>query len=232
MNLALLILLAAAPASQSWQFQTEGAPEVEVSTVNGSIRVEATDSQTVSIEVSQEGSEEARARFPVEVRQEGNEVVAQLCCGSCGKGKGLGKSCNNPVPTHFVLKVPRKSSLDVSGVNAAVTLTGVAGEQEVSSVNGRVEVTGSQGKLEVSAVGADVVLAPSALADTEVSTVSGNVKLQLPAGADATVEYSTVGGSFNGGKAKLDSSEHRYGNGKHSLEVSTVSGSLDVQEAR
>ena len=231
MNLALLILLAATPAQQSWQFQTNGTPEVEVSNVNGSIRVEATDSQTVSVEVSQEGSEEERARFPVEVRQEGNDVVAQLCCGSCGD-KGQGKSCKNPVPTHFVLKVPRKAALDVSAVNAAVTLTGVAGDQEVASVNGRVEVTGSQGEVEVSAVGADVVLTPATLDSIEVSTVAGNVKLQLPAGADATVEYSTVGGSFNGGKSKLGSSEKRYGGGKHSVEVSTVSGSLDVQEAR
>lgn len=230
MNLALLILLAATPAQQSWQFQTEGTPQVEVSNVNGSVRVEATDSQTVSIEVSQEGSEEERARFPVEVRQEGNEVVAKLCCGSCGKS--LGKSCNNPVSTHFVLKVPRKASLDVSAVNATVTLTGVAGDQEVSSVNGRVEVTGSQGDVEVSAVGAEVVLAPATLDSTEVSTVSGDVKLKLPANADATVEYSTVGGSFNGDKKKLGSSEKRYGNGTHSVEVSTVSGALDVQEAR
>jgi len=77
-----------------------------------------------------------------------------------------------------------------------------------------------------------VVLTPATLDSIEVSTVAGNVKLQLPAGADATVEYSTVGGSFNGGKSKLGSSEKRYGSGKHSVEVSTVSGSLDVQEAR
>jgi DUF4097 and DUF4098 domain-containing protein YvlB len=229
-NLALLILLAATPAQQSWQFQTNGTPEVEVSNVNGSVRVEATDSQTVSVEVSQEGSEEERARFPVEVRQEGNDVVAKLCCGSCGKR--MGQSCNNPVPTHFVVKVPRKASLEVSAVNAAVTLTGVAGAQEVSSVNGKVEVTGSQGKVEVSAVGAEVVLAPAALEATEVSTVAGNVKLKLPANADATVDFNTVGGSFNGGKSKLGSSEKRYGSGKHAVEVSTVSGSLDVEEAR
>ncbi len=231
MNLALLILLAATPAQQSWQFQTNDTPQVEVSNVNGSIRVEATDAKTVSVEVSQEGSEEERARFPVEVRQEGNDVVAKLCCGSCGK-KGMGQSCNNPVPTHFVLKVPRKASLEVSAVNAGVTLTGVAGDQEVASVNGRVEVTGSQGDVEVSAVGAEVVLAPASLDKTEVSTVGGDVKLKLPAGADATVDFSTVGGSFNGGKSKLGSSEQRYGKGTHPVEVSTVSGSLDVQEAR
>jgi DUF4097 and DUF4098 domain-containing protein YvlB len=83
--------------------------------------------------------------------------------------------------------------------------------------------------VEVSAVNGNVELAPEALADTEVSTVSGAVKLKLPRGAGAQVDYSSVGGSFNGRKVSLGSTEQRYGNGEHDVEVSTVSGALEVQ---
>ena len=67
-------------------------------------------------------------------------------------------------------------------------------------------------------------LVPEALADTEVSTVSGNVKLKLPRGAGANVEFSSVGGSFNGRSVNLGSTEQKYGNGEHDVEVRTVGG--------
>ncbi|MCY1077024.1 DUF4097 family beta strand repeat-containing protein [Archangium lansingense] len=226
MNLALVLILAATPASQSWQFETDGTPKVSVSNVNGTIQVEAVSGKTVSVEATQKGDEAERARYPIEVKQEGDEVTVQVCCGACGKKLS---NCHNPPETHFVVKVPRDSSLEASSVNAPVKVSGVAGEQEVSVVSGDVSVKGSRGQLEVSAVSGNVELTPEALADTEVSTVSGNVKLKLPRGAGANVEFSSVGGSFNGKGVSLGSSRQKYGNGEHDVEVSTVGGSLDVQ---
>jgi DUF4097 and DUF4098 domain-containing protein YvlB len=220
-----MLFLAAAPAPQSWTLETDGSPEVSIANVNGSVRVEGTDGKTVTVEVTQEGSEAERAKFPVEVKQDGDEISISMCCGSCGKSL----NCNDPVPTHFVVKVPRDASLEVSVVGAPVKVSGVAGPQEVSAVSGDVEVKGSRGKLDVSAVSGKVVLAPEALKDIEVSTVSGDVKLKLPRGAGAEVEFSSVGGSFNGRGVELGSTEQRYGNGEHDIEVSTVSGALDIQ---
>jgi DUF4097 and DUF4098 domain-containing protein YvlB len=81
----------------------------------------------------------------------------------------------------------------------------------------------------VSAVSGNVELAPEALKDTEVSTVSGNVKLKLPRGAGATLDFSSVGGRFNGRGVNLGSTSQTYGNGEHDVDVSTVSGAFDVQ---
>ncbi|HYO54206.1 DUF4097 family beta strand repeat-containing protein [Archangium sp.] len=226
MNLALLLILAATPAPQSWKLETDGTPKVSVSNINGSIRVDAVDGKTVSVEATQKGGEAERAQFPLEVKQDGDEVTVRLCCGSCAKKMS---TCNNPPETHFVVKVPRDSSLEVSSVGAPVKVSGVAGEQEVSVVNGDVSVKGSRGKLEVTSVNGNVELVPEALSDTEVSTVSGNVKLKLPRGAGANVDFSAVGGSFNGRGVSLGSTEQQYGNGEHDVDVSTVSGALDVQ---
>jgi DUF4097 and DUF4098 domain-containing protein YvlB len=225
-NFALLLVLAAAPASQSWQFQTDGSPKVSISNVNGSVKVEAADGKTVSVEATQEGSEAERAKFPIEVEQDGDEVTVRMCCGSCGKSNS---NCHDPVATHFVVKVPRDSSLDVSSVGAPVSVSGVAGAQEVSVVSGNVVVKGSRGDLEVSAVSGNVVLEPAALEDTDISTVSGNVQLKLPRGAGANVDFSSVGGRFNGRSVNLGSTEQKYGNGEHDVDVSTVSGELAIQ---
>jgi hypothetical protein len=198
-NLALLLVLAAAPAPQSWQFETSTRPTVSVSNVNGSVRVEATDGNTVSVEAKQEGSEERLARSPLEVKKDGDEITVRLCCGgSCSEKSN---NCKDPATTHFVLKVPRSTSLEVSVVNAEVKTSGIAGPQDVSVVNGSVSLKGSRGDVEVSAVNGDVELAPEA----------------------------SVSGRFNGREVTFGSTEQRYGNGEHDVDVSTVSGSLDVQ---
>ncbi|WNG22286.1 DUF4097 domain-containing protein [Cystobacter fuscus] len=130
---------------------------------------------------------------------------------------------------HLVVKLPRGSELEVSTVGAPVKVTGVAGSQEVTTVNGDVSLLGSRGHLEVTTVGGGVDLRPDDLEDTEVSTVSGNVKLKLPRDAGAQVEFSSVGGRFNGSGVSLGSIERRYGNGGSAVEVNTVSGSFDLQ---
>ena len=59
--------------------------------------------------------------------------------------------------------------------------------------------------------------------------MSGDVRLWLPRGAGAEVDFASVGGSFNGRAVSMGASSRRYGNGEHSVEVSTVSGALDIQ---
>ncbi|WP_224362334.1 DUF4097 family beta strand repeat-containing protein [Hyalangium versicolor] len=126
--------------------------------------------------------------------------------------------------------MPRGSELNLSAVNAEVKVAGVEGEQEISTVDGRVETSGSQGAVSVSAVSGAVVLKPGVVGETSVSTVSGSVKLKMPKGTDAQLEFSSVGGSFNGQATALGGVKRKYGKGTHEIQVSTVSGELQVQQ--
>lgn len=226
MTLALLLVLAAAPTPQTWKFQTDGTPEVHISNIEGSISVEGVDGNSVFFEVLQDREVKSGNTFPVEVVQDGDKVKARVCCGPCESERR--SRCNDVAPTRFVVKVPRGTELHVSAVNASVRVAGVAGEQEISSVNGKVDVSGSKNDLSVSAVAGDVTLAPEQVAATSVSTVSGNVRLKMPERADARLQFSSVSGSYNGKSAALGSKSHTWGEGTHSVEVSTVSGALDT----
>lgn len=228
-SLALLVLLAAAPATpQTWKFETDGTPEVHIGNVDGVVRVDGVDGNNVVFEVVREGPESSRNKFEVEVVQEGDVVKAQVCCGKCEEER---HSCKGDLgPVRFTVKVPRQTELHIGVVNSTVSVTSVTGAQEISSVNGRVEVNGSERRIEVSSVEGEVVLAPRRLVTSSVSTVSGDVRLKLPAKADATVEFSSVGGSFNGSSVALGSKEKSYGAGSEKVAVSTVSGSLTVKE--
>jgi hypothetical protein len=229
MHLALLVLLAAAPATpQTWKFETDGTPEVHVANVDGAIRIDAVDGNSVVIEVVREGPEAVRNKTEVEVVQQGDAVKARVCCGPCQEARS---SCKGELASvRFTVKVPKGSELNIGAVNSVVTVNGVAGAQEISTVTGRVEVNGSERRLEISAVDGEVVLAPRKVMTTSVNTVSGDVRLKLPAKADAKVEFTSVGGSFNGSSVALGSKQKSYGAGSQEVEVSTVSGSLTVQE--
>lgn len=229
MYLALLVVLAAAPATpQTWKFHTDGTPEVHISNVDGAVRVDAVDGNSVVFEVVREAPDNARNNFEVEVVQQGDVVRARVCCGPCAEERNACRGEWGAV--RFAVKVPRETKLQVSVVNAATTVTGVTGEQELSTVNGRVEVKGSERRLSVSSVDGEVVLSPRKVMTTSVSTVSGDIRLKMPAGADAKVEFSSVGGSFNGSSVALGSKEKSYGAGTQEVEVSTVSGSLTLKE--
>ncbi len=227
MSLPLMLLLAAAPVPQTWNFQTDGTPEVRISNVEGEIVVEGVDGNSVLFDVSQDGSEAARRESPVEVVQEGNVVRARVCCGPCAEKR---RSCGEVVRTRFKVKVPRGAELNLSSVNAEVKVVGVEGEQQIATVDGRVEVNGSQRAVSVSAVSGAVVLSPRQVGETSVNTVSGPVKLRMPKGTDAQLQFSSVGGSFNGQSAALGGVTRKYGKGTHEIEVSTVSGELQVQQ--
>ncbi|WP_217440170.1 MULTISPECIES: DUF4097 family beta strand repeat-containing protein [unclassified Myxococcus] len=224
----LAVLASAAPTTQTWKFDTDGTPQVHLSNVNGAVRVDAVDGNTVVIEAVPENPDNSRKPLEVEVTQEGDEVRARVCCGPCAERQ---QSCRADQGTvRLTVKVPRASELEVSVVNGAVVVKGVTGPQKHATVNGRVEVNGSERRLSVSSVEGEVVLAPRKLEDTEITTVSGNVRLKLPERADAQVEFSSVGGSFNGSSVALGSRKKTYGAGTHEVEVSTVGGSLTVQE--
>lgn len=224
----LLVVLASSPAPQSWKFDTDGTPRVHVSNVDGAVRVDAVDGNKVVIEAVQENPGSGRKATEVEVTQEGDDIRARVCCGPCEEQRHSCKGSFSPV--RFVVKVPRDSEVEVSVVNAGVTVQGVKGEQRVSAVDGRVEVNGSERRLWVSTVKGEVVLAPKKLEGAEISTVSGDVRLKLPERADARVEFTSVGGSFNGKSVALGTKTQTYGAGTHEVEVSTVGGSLTIQE--
>ncbi|WP_426751411.1 DUF4097 family beta strand repeat-containing protein [Myxococcus sp. Y35] len=228
MVLPLLLVLAAAPATQTWKFDTDGTPEVHIANVDGAVRVDAVDGNGAVFEVVREGAEKSRNELEVEVVQEGDAIRARVCCGPCEEAMS---TCRRKVgAVRFSVKVPRGSRLEVATVGGPVTVNGVVGAQELATVGGRVEVNGSEGRLDVSTVEGSVTLAPRKVVTTSVSTVSGDVRLKLPARADVRLEFNSVSGRFNDSAARLGSREKTYGAGTHAVEVSTVSGSLAVQE--
>ena len=102
----------------------------------------------------------------------------------------------------------------------------------VSSVSGNVELDGSFREVKAGSTSGEIdLMLRNAPAAVEVSTVSGEVDVELPAGTGFTLDYSTVSGELECDFPLTKSVDGKYvcGDGACRMEVGTTSGSLSVE---
>ena len=102
----------------------------------------------------------------------------------------------------------------------------------VSSVSGKVELDGSFREVKAGSTSGEIdLMLRNAPAAVEVSTVSGEVDVELPAGTGFTLDYSTVSGELECDFPLTKSVDGKFvcGDGACRMEVGTTSGSLSVE---
>ena len=102
----------------------------------------------------------------------------------------------------------------------------------VSSVSGKVELDGSFREVKAGSTSGEIdLMLRNAPAAVEVSTVSGEVDVELPAGTGFTLDYSTVSGELECDFPLTKSVDGKFvcGDGACRIEVGTTSGSLSVE---
>lgn len=136
----------------------------------------------------------------------------------------------------LIISIPEKASIDemnINGISSDINITSIKGNSlKVNAVSGNLEVIDTNFKdVELDGVSGDIkaefLMIPESL---DISSVSGNIKLSLPENPGFNVEYKTVSGSFNS-EFTLETKDknHIYKNGSADIEISTVSGNLDVK---
>src|SRR6185369_15814185 len=151
------------------------------------------------------------------------------------------------------VSVPRKCAAQVGVVSATAVMSGMGARASVKSVSGAVEAQGINGKLNFNTVSGDLTLADGwlerldvngvsgdvtadldldPLGGMQVTTVSGEVVLRLPAEADARVNLHSVSGDVRSEFAELRRSSApasrsvsgSLGAGSGQVSVTTMSG--------
>ena len=225
---ALLLLLAGAAASASAEqtFDRELAVQprgaVDISNVSGRIEVSGWERAEVSVHAELEAGVER-----VDVSSEGGHTsIKVLVPHAPGHGGEV----------RLQVKIPKESELNVSGVSADITTTGVLGVQRLNAVSGNVTAELAGADVELKTVSGNLHLkGRGQAARLRLSTVSGDVRVEHGAG---DFEASTVNGTLI---VSLDSArsvrvhttsgdvrfEGRLTHGA-TVEASTVSGELNV----
>ena len=153
---------------------------VEISNVNGTIDVTGSDRAAVSV-----NAQLAADVDHVEVTSSGDHTVVRVQLRPHSHDWGHEE-------THLRVRVPKDSSLEVSGVSANVTTAGVAGAQRLKTVSGDITAEIGPADIEVKSVSGSLKLRGKGQpAKLHISTVSGDLELKHAAG---DLEATTVSG--------------------------------------
>lgn len=219
-----------------------GIAQVKVFEVSGSISVEATAGNEISLLASAEGDLDVKKG----VENDGlftTEIAGDtLRIGRKDEGKRRGFHFfwdRDDVEIDYVLKVPPSVALDVSTVNGRIATRGTEGATEASTVNGTIDIeTAGTHELKASTVNGRVKAKfTKAFSGARFNSVNGGVEASLPTSASFTVNLSQVNGDFeasfplsihsNPGSRRVSG---EVNGGQHELKIVTVNG--DVELAR
>ncbi|HUN73869.1 MAG TPA: DUF4097 family beta strand repeat-containing protein [Steroidobacteraceae bacterium] len=226
--------LSALPAAHAESFeQTVTADphgEVDVSNVSGTIDVTGWDKPQVSVKADVSSSQK------VLVTSERGHISVRVTGGSGGVSLfGVGSIGS----AHLQVWIPRTSELDVTAVSADVTSKAMIGAQRLHSVSGEITADVSGADTEIKTVSGDIKLVGNAQpGHFRIDSVSGEVHLRNAAG---DLDATTISGDLS---AELSPANNvhlhttsgeitltgRVGNGA-SIEAQTVSGDVKLHGA-
>lgn len=218
--------------------------DVRVSEVDGSITVEASQTNEISLL--------AKAKGDLEIKKgEENDglFVTQLDGDTLRIGRKAEKRKGgwnfhffwdtDDVRIDYVLKVPPTVSLTVNTVNGRIATRGISGETHAATVNGTIDIdTPGTHEIRATTVNGRVKAKFSqSFQGARFNTVNGGVEAVLPQTASFTVNLSQVNGDFeasfplsihsNPGSRRVSG---EVNGGQHELKITTVNG--DVELAR
>lgn len=196
-----------------------GVHFVRVQNVSGPITVNA-GGNTVSVNATlNAGSQSAIDRTHVDFDQHGDSLDVSTRydkSGLFGNSNGAG--------VDYAITVPARTDVEVENISGPITIQGVLGDVRASQVSGPVRAT--LGRIDGSR-------------DVNIKAVSGRIVLSIARDSSATLNAESISGSV---RAFFPTDEHkgvvgmslrgRIGTGSGSIDLSTVSGGIDVTAIR
>lgn len=242
----LLTLGAALPAAgateetlETYPFDADG--RIRVENVNGDIEVVGWDREEIELQVIKTADDpEILAELEVEIHVDRRELRITTDYPD-RRDSGWFGGDHGEMSVDYRLKVPRGARVDeIDTVNGGIHLEGLSGTVAASTVNGGIDARDLAGEeIELSTVNGSVEADFASLGGrqrVDLSSVNGRVEITVPAGADATIDASTVHGSLRDDfDFRIDEDRHvgaelegRLGSGSATVELETVNGSVRI----
>jgi len=219
------------------KYELAPGAQVELAGLNGSVKIETSDTRTAEVYIERIGSEEALSRREINIEATANRLSIKSEKRNTGFFSRLfGSESHEKV----MLKLPRQISLYTKGVNGAVNVGALDGSVEVAGVNGRVEIASAAGTASFSGINGNVRVALTRL-DMEGITlkgINGNIELQLPENANASLEAKGMNGRVVSDVpwVSVDEPKHGYysariGNGGSPITAKGINGNIRLTRA-
>lgn len=214
-------------------YQLSPGARVELSGLNGSVRIETSDSKTAEVYIERTASsQEAMDRRKVTVEADANSLTIR---GEKNDNGFFSRFFGSSAGERTTLKLPRQVALYAKGVNGAFVTTDIDGAVEVSGINGRVQIASAAGKATFKGINGNMTVGLKRLDQDGVtlSGINGNIELQL--GSDINADFDARG--INGrvmtdlpnvsiDKNRGSSYSARIGNGGTGITAKGINGNI------
>jgi hypothetical protein len=214
-------------------YQLAPGAHVELSGINGSVKIETSDTKTAEVYIERTGSsQEALNRRKIEIQADANRLRIN---GETTEHSFFAKLFGSKATERVTLKVPRQISLYAKGVNGAFVAAEVDGGIELSGINGKVEVANASGSATLKGINGNVIVGMNRL-DVEGITlngINGNIQLQLAADVNADFDATGMNGRVIAEMPNvvIDKGRHgrysaRIGNGGNEFTAKGINGNI------
>ncbi len=194
-------------------FRVAPGTRVEISSIRGSVKVEAADTDIAEIRIVRSAqSRDALEQYKIGIENNPQSLIIRGEQRQRISGEGFGPDVRHQV----TLRLPRRVNLSIQSISGQVQIGDVGGQLVVSSVSGSLVAGAIDGQVQVSGVSGGVTIG-QASHQVELKNVSGNVNI------GQAVDYlnvSGVTGNLSVGIAEL---------GERGIEIKSVSGQVELR---
>ncbi|MEO8216616.1 MAG: DUF4097 family beta strand repeat-containing protein [Acidobacteriota bacterium] len=222
----------AAKISRSWP--AAGVKSIVLDTVNGTVQFSTGRPDQVAMEAVIQSNDR---RTPEQlVRMDVSDGTLHIADRGSRK-RFVFPFIHSGLQVRYTFTVPPKTNISVTNVNGKVRVDGIEGTANLRSVNGTINISTAGAEVTARTVNgsvrADFV---NTFRGARLSTVNGPITVSLPPDASFDFEVSQVNGSFKSnvpmtiGKTSRGDVSGAVNGGQFPLELSTVNGSVSVQQ--
>jgi len=214
-------------------YQLSPGARVELAGLNGSVKIETSDSKTAEVYIERTAStQEAMDRRKVTIQADANSLTIR---GEKSDSGFFSRFFGSSAGERTTLKLPREVMLTAKGVNGAFVTSDIDGAVEVSGINGRVQIGSAVGRATFKGINGNMVVGLKKIDSDGVtlSGINGNIELQLGADVNADFDARGMNGSVvsNLPNVSIDKNKRgnysaRIGNGGAGITAKGINGNI------
>ena len=213
-------------------YQLSPGARVEVSGINGWVKIETSDSKTADVYIERTGeSQEVLNRRKITIESTAAGLTIR---GEKGDSGFFSRIFGSSPREHVTLRLPRQIALVAQGVNGSVTVAEIDGPVEVHGINGKVDIAQASGSAELNGINGNISLGLKQLdKGIDINGINGNIELRFGDGVNAALEAHGMNGNVTSDlpnvvvdKQSYGSYSAQIGKGGHSISASGINGNI------
>jgi hypothetical protein len=214
-------------------YELSAGARVEVSGINGAVKIETSDSRTADVYIERTGdSQEVLNRRKVTIDNTSGGLTIR---GEKSEGSLFARIFGSQPSERVTLRLPRQVSLVTRGVNGSVVVGEIEGPVEVKGINGRVDIAQASGSAEFKGINGNISCGLKQIdkGGVDISGINGNIELKLNDSVNASLDAHGMNGNVTSelpnvvvDKSKHGSYSAQIGSGGNSISASGINGNI------